>query len=218
MATLAEIRSSILDQISGHLHTDDTLLTEEMIDYQIRKVRAMLFVDDLKNTSVEAGYLSRLSCIPVETSTDDCGCSDCPSQISACVPSLIGGNSILYVGTPDFSKAFMFQPPQAFLSWKRSRWGVAGTMFTYYAGKLWFKDIDQLMERIGLVAVLQDPLENTCVVNVEEEPYPVPESKIHKLELLVIKQLLSTGVQPDLINNGNDNRQVDPSVIKQAAR
>jgi len=58
-----------------------------------------------------------------------------------------------------------------------------------------------------IYAILEDPMENTCVVLGEDDPYPLPQNMVHKLELIALKQILSTlPIRADQVNDARDGQ------------
>jgi hypothetical protein len=66
------------------------------------------------------------------------------------------------------------------------------------------------LKYVCLIGILSNPLDGKCYTATENDPYPVPNHIVHELELIAIKQLMSTlNVPPDVKNNSQENPRID---------
>jgi hypothetical protein len=62
------------------------------------------------------------------------------------------------------------------------------------------------------IFLLEDPLNGKCFMQTENDNYPVSMNMAHELELIVIKQLMSTiNIRPDTQNTTRDDSPANPT-------
>jgi hypothetical protein len=210
MPRLSEIRSSILDQITGHLPTDDTRFDLEFIENLVREKRSLLIHDRAKTgLGVESAYYQDLSCLTITQEKLLCGGEDA-GGVHACitVPSIERfRGAIAYLGRTSGDRPFGELGLSAFLRNAPDRFCRHTPVFTVLPGKIYLKNVDPGMETVRMIAVLEDPRADTCILDFEEAPYPVPAHALHQLELLCLKQMMSTlPIRPDRVNDGQDGQ------------
>ena len=208
MPTLAEIRFSIRDQLVGQIGNDDGRLRYQFIDKVIRDKRSLLVNSyGKRGMGVDQQFYSMLDCLTLQ-----CGAVECvgvPSGIRhhyITVPEVeaITG-SIAYLGNITGSVPFEERAFVSFMQAVPGRFGKTQPIFTVVGRTALVKYQPAGLEFIRLNAILTDPIAGSCRVTAKEEPYPIPNDKLHELELLVIKQLLATQpIQPDRLNDAAD--------------
>lgn len=222
MATLAQIRSSILDQLTGFIPTDDSRLEEAFLENVIRTKRALLVREHEKpGMGVPQEYYQDLSCLEVIRSMEVCDGEDTGiERVTVKIPWLVGGRSaIAYFGKLDtITGGFMGVNLPTFVSGYSGRFCQDKIMYTHVGDELWVKGLPEEVDRVRLIAILEDPAYLKCFPDFEQMEYPMPSSMVHTLETLCLKQLMSTlPITPDISNDGKDGtavtRRLNPNAI-----
>ena len=208
MPTLEEIVFSIRDQAIGQIGTDDTKLQEAFLEKLVRDKRSLIINDQAKRgLGVDQSYYQVIDCLEVL-----CGEVECPGiprgfkyyyvDIKE-VESFAG--SISYLGTIDGQNPFVRVSVSAFLTNLPSRFGKNYPVFTVVSGKALLKSPPSAVAFLRGIMVLENPTEGVCEEDAYRAQYPVPNSVMHQLELLCLKQLFSTlPIQPDTTNDATD--------------
>ena len=209
MATLEQIRSSIIEQARGNIVTDDTRLRFGFIDHLIREKRALLIEQQRrKGMGINMGFYQTIDCLEVKCGQVECG--GYKSGVRQHYLDLPAGiqNPVAFLGSVDGTISFTMYPFTAFQSVTPSRFGKTRPMYTVIDNKALLKFLPNGITMLRLVAVLYDPLEKTCATLTARNEYPIPSGFLHQVELLCLKQLLSTQpIQPDPLNNAQDDQQ-----------
>lgn len=221
MPSLREIRASIRNQLVGQVPKDDVRFRNAFIDKVVRDKRSLLIREAAKaGLGVDPRYYQDLACLEVKD--DRLICEGEPVGVdipSAEIPATEGFHgSISYLGTSDLKTPFHYRSISSFLFALPNRRCRTEPIYTVLNGKVWFRFLDPALAMVRMVAVLEDPKENKCVLDFEKQDYPVPNSIVHTLEVLCLKQLLSTANIPqDQRNDAKDGtvpeRQVDARAI-----
>lgn len=208
MSTLAELRSSIRNQLVGQVPTDDTRLRNRFIDYKIREIRSLLINQQARRgLGVDQGYYQTLSCLTIDKDRLICSGYDSgvvQPYIQIPVPEDFRG-AIAFLGTVDHSMSFEYKPLSAFLMAVPDRFCVQQAMYTVIGDRAYLKFPPAGLELLTMTAVLQDPAKNKCITDFERTPYPLPQHMVHSLEVICIKQLLATlPIAADTENDATD--------------
>jgi hypothetical protein len=208
MPALEEIRASLRRQLTGHKLTDDTRLEEPFIDYIIRSKRSVLIRDQAKpGLGVSAAYYQDMSCLKVETAKIVCDGRESGIEYQVVeVPQTesIRG-AVAYLGLVNGTEPFQELGLSSFLMATGGRMCRTRPSFTMLDGKAYLKFIPDNLKVLRMIAILENPAENRCILDFDKTDYPIPNDKIHQLEVLCLKQLLSTNpIQGDTINDGSD--------------
>lgn len=214
MPTLAEIRHSIIDQVSGRFPTDDSRLRFLFIEKLMSDKRALLLAEQMKGSlSLDVAWMTVVDCLDVQ-----CGPVSCAGYVTelkehyVMLPAIMTGRrAIQYFGTPA-GQAFENVSMLSFSSGSNTLLGKAQPVYTIVDGRAIIKNIPYGLKKIRIVAILKDPHKDEngidCLPAAENREYPIPAELVHKLELLCIKQLLSTlPIAPDDTNDGADKNQ-----------
>lgn len=231
MATTGKILYSIFEQCTGKIPSDDYRLKELFILHLMNSARAILIAEDMKSgRNLAESYYQMKCCLELEC--DDIICGSIGSGQSVYfvrLPKLIDGigwRNITYFGTVEFPKYrkglsanFDRYNLKGFLGLEFQEWAGKRPAYVIQGG---YKDGDTTID--GNLAFVKNPttrgLKYVCVNGIWAEPeqsicdkedylemeYPLPEIYVYRLELIVIKQLLSTEPVPgDPIQDGRDN-------------
>jgi len=232
MAKTNKILFSIKEQCTGKLPSNDTRLQDRFILHQMNSVRGVLLKEEFERRGrVSESFYQLKCCIEVVCDKIKCGGYDSGDKIFyARIPKLmdsIGDANITYFGNTEFGKIraglhnnFDRYNMPGYLSLEYQEWVGRRPAYTVVGG---YKDEDTIEEgNVALIknmptsggrficvnGVFENPEEGLCDEDdIMEMEYPMPGGNmIHKLELIVIRQILSTeGVPADDINNAKDN-------------
>jgi hypothetical protein len=215
MATLAEIRSSIIGQALGQVPSDDRRLRKRFVDHVIRSVRSELIKEiSRKSAGLSQDFYQRICCLDVLCDEIVCGQYKIPLKTRYLqIPQLesIPFNP-QYLGPADGRTPFTRIPFGQFPFY-------TGGSFRNRAGAFSIVDDKAFLHfPVGLNAasmciygILEDPMENSCVTLKEDDPYPLPQNMVHKLEIIALRQLLSTlPIQADAVNDSKDSQLDQP--------
>ena len=209
MPSLRELRASIRNQAAGHIVTDDTRLRNRFIDKLIRDKRSALIMSEAKRgLGVDPHYYQTISCLNIEDDELVCDGENTGVIVKSVktppVESFRG--SIAHFGSIDHSFQFEYRALSAFINYTNGRFCSDRPVYTITAGKSYLKNIPAGMCVVKLIAVLENPQDDTCIKDFERTDYPIPNSRVHTLELMCLKQLMSTaGIVPDEMNNAADD-------------
>ena len=208
MPTLAEIRDSIISQATGQIQSDDGRLEYGFIDKLIADKRAVLIGDQVRmGLGIDRAYFQEMDCLRI--SDHEVQCEGEPAGVTRRyieIPLVFSApGAIRYLGTADGLTQFHQRAYESFLRDIPSRFCEPVPTFSVIGTRAYVNREPQI-EFVRMVAVLVDPASNSCILSFEETPYPIPADKVHTLELLVLKQLLSTmPIVPDVKNNATDD-------------
>ena len=211
MPTLKQLRSSIRGQITGQVPSDETRFRDGFIDYQIRSVRSELIKDYARRgVGVPHAFYQRLCCLEVLCDTITCGTVPLPFKAHyLSVPSLENvPHNPSYIGTPDGSRQFSRVPFTSLHQYKGGSFGNGGAYALVEDMAILKLPSDMLeTKKLCLYGILEDPYKNMCIVDKENEEYPIPSNLVHKLEIMVLKQVLATlPIPPDTDNTSRDDQ------------
>lgn len=211
MPTLIELRSSIRNQIIGQVGTDDTRYRSLFIDHEIRAVRSILINQQGRSgLGVDPAYYQELTCLTIEEGSVVCeGYDSGESLLYVTMPAVEGlRGAIAYLGTIDGRTAFQRRSISSFMSKATPRFCKPFPNYAIIGDRAYVRDVPSGLEFLRMVAVLEDPAKNKCVTDFERQPYPIPQNRVHELEVICIKQLLATlPIQPDSLNDAADSSQ-----------
>lgn len=201
-----------MGQVSGYIPSDDRRLRRRFVGHEVRNVRSMLLKEaSASGIGVDREWYQRICCLEVNCETISCNGAPLPFRTHYIeLPSLesIPFNPS-YLGTVDMAISFRQIPFGQFHYYTGGSFSTKQPAYAIIDNKALLKLPSNLLEvkNLCLFGVLSDPLEDTCVPLTENDPYPIPTNVIHKLELLVIKQLLATvQLQGDEQNTGRDEQ------------
>jgi hypothetical protein len=231
MASTSKILHSIKEQCTGKIPSNDTRLEDRFILHQMNSVRAALVHESFRHGKIDDGFYQLKCCILVDCDRIVCSSLDSQEKVNfAYLPKLIEGigwANIIYFGNVEFAKIYGGlhnswdrYNMKGWLSMEYQEWIGRRPAFTIIGG---YKAGETIIQE-GTLALLKNlpstGVKYLCVNGIFANPedalcdeddflemdYPLPSNMIHKLELIVIKQILSTeGVPGDDINNAKDN-------------
>ena len=222
---------SVIEQCTGKIPSDDTRLSERFVLHQLNIVRATLIKDYFdKEGKIEESNYQLKCCIPVECERIICNGLDSGEKVwYSPLPDLIEGvgwKNITYFGNVEFGKInrglhnkwdrYNFN---GWLSVEYQEWIGRRPAYTIIGGyKAGTTEIDgnlALLKNIPntgarsicVLGLFVNPEEGLCdEEDIMQLEYPISSNLIYKLQLVVIKQILSTEPMPgDDTNNANDN-------------
>jgi hypothetical protein len=216
--TLAEIGYSIRNQVKGYFSSDDERIDIQLVYDKAWDVRSLLIKEEYRRfkTLNPQDYVSKC-CLEVECDIVTCnGFNSGEKRTFVKIPKLeasLGKDGIKYFGGSNLNSPFRYQ-------------NFSGFMFsgheTYTGGVPGYSLVDDYallknlptkgMKFVCIIGVFEDPSDH-CK---EDDPFPIARHLVHKLELLVIQQLMSTlQIGPD---EKNDARDSSPDQLQKQSR
>lgn len=207
---LDKIVSTIKNQLTGHLATDDTRLEGELIEDMVLDVRASLIKDFYKsNYFLEDSLFQIHNGVLVESTkvSSASGISEDNPELYAKIPvvqSGVGYANIRYFGTFDNRNSFARLSISGFNATNGKLFTRNDPYYTVTGTRALIKNLPNLGIRyLRMIAVMYDPRKVLGYDSAED--FPIPDSMIHKVELVSIKQLMATlGIPPDVFNDAQD--------------
>ena len=208
--SLDKIVYTIKNQLTGHAPADDSRLGGEFIEDQILDVRSILIKDSfIADRYLNDDYFQHYDGLLIETVKQEMpsGISDEYPELFSVLPALVTGvgfSNIKYLGTQDGRHSFTRLSMSGFISTDGRQFTSEESFYTVNGAKAQYKNLPNLgMTYAKMIAVVYDP---RVVPNFDRTlEFPVPAGMIHKLELIVLKQMLSTlGIPPDVLNDAQD--------------
>jgi len=205
-----KIRDNIILQLEGLKLTDDSLLDPEFIEDQMDIMRASLIREDFDNKKMSDEYYQIVDCLEVQCeSASECTIDGITIESNekfyyVNLPTLvtkIEWKNIKYLGTDKFGTRnnFVRKTLSGYIASAGNRYTGHNPLYTVVGEQAVLKNLPSLSPKfLTMVAILNDPL-TACNYDAEDD-YPVPS--VNKLQLLVLKQVLSAyGLTRDHIND-----------------
>ena len=215
MATLEQIRASITGQALGYVPNDDRRLRKRFLDHVIRSVRSELIKDFVKNSlGIPQGYYQRICCLDVLC--DEIICDGYKVPINTKYLSIPQLENIpfnpSYLGPEDGKAPFRRIPFAQFPFYTGGSFGRKEGAFAIQNDKAFLHFPTGIhADSLCIYAILEDPTEKSCITLSEKDEYPIPQNMIHKLELIALKQILSTlPIKADEVNDARDGQLDTP--------
>jgi hypothetical protein len=215
MATLEQLRSSITGQVRGQVPSDDGRIRKRFVEHVIRSVRSELIKElARKGVGLSQDYYQRICCLEVLCDELVCGQYRVPLKTQyLAIPQIesIPFNPS-YLGPADGMTPFRKIPFGQFPFYTGGSFRKREGAFAIMDNKAFLHMPSGLHAKsLCITAVLEDPMEGSCVTLKETDSYPLPQNMVHKLELIAIKQILSTAaVKADEVNDGRDSQLDQP--------
>lgn len=210
MKSLNEIAYSIRDQISGYFPSDDERIPIELIYKKVADVRMIMLKElQAENGYIDSAYYQRICCLEVQ-----CGPIQCKGFVSTKKETFVElpqvaydiSGAIAFFGTADFSTDFKYVPVYGYPFSNHAPYTGSFPTYMRVDNIAIIKNLDTAVKFLCMIALLEDPL-GSCLHLKADEEYPIPLGKVHQLELIVIKQLLSTLQIPhDITQNAVDDK------------
>jgi hypothetical protein len=214
--SLASIGFSIRNQVKGHFSTDDERIDIELIYKMIRDVRSLLIEKQIKQQGfIDPELYQEICCLEIKCRNLECnGIKTGETEYYVELPALettFGRFAIKYFGTVDKKIPFNRKSFEGYLWGKSSPWTGNKPYYSIVGFEAKIRNLPTTAGKyVCIIAVLEDPLNGKCYRLTENDPYPISQSMVHELELICIKQLMSTLQSlPDERNNAADNPRVD---------
>lgn len=206
--TLAEIGYSIRNQVKGYYSTDDERIDIQLIYDKAWDVRSLLIKEDYRKfKKINDQDFTTECCLKVECDLIICdGYSSGEKEYYVTLPKIegsLGYHGIKYFGTVDKKTPFRRMNYQGYLYSDHEKYTGSVSSFTLVDDKAILKNLPtDGLKYVCLIGVLEDP-RSVCD---EDKPFPIARHLVHKLELIVIQQLMSTlQIGPDENNNARDD-------------
>lgn len=206
--TLAEVGYSIRNQIKGYFSSDDERIDIQLIYDKCWDVRSILLKEEYRQfKKINDQDFTTECCLEVQCSNLICnGIDSGVKEFFVQIPKIeasIGYDGIKYFGTVDKRTPFRRVNYQGHMFAGHEKYTGRAPMFTLIDDKAILSNMPTAgMKFVCLIAIFEDP-RNICD---QDDPFPLARHLIHKLELIVIQQLMSTmQIGPDEANNGRDN-------------
>lgn len=206
--TLAEVGYSIRNQIKGYFPSDDERIDIQLIYDKCWDVRSILLKDEYRQfKKINDQDFTPDCCLEIQCGKVSCGGMDTGVvEYYVDIPKVeasLGQDAIKYFGTMDNRTPFRRVNFQGFMYSDAEKYTGRAPSFTIVDDKAILKNLPTKgMKYIKMIAVFEDP-RNICD---EDEPFPLARHLVHKLELIVIQQLMSTiQIGPDERNNARDD-------------
>lgn len=215
---LVKIVSTIRNQMLAHAPTDDSRLEPELIEDMVLDVRSSLIREFFRGTQyLEDSFYQIYDGIEIRSQKIElaAGVREEFPELYCEIPVIqaeVGYKNIRYFGTTDGRHNFTRVSMTGFISSDGRLFTSEDPIYTVNGTRIQLKNLPNLGMKYGrLIAVFYDPRK---VPNFDREiDFPAPDSMIHKIELVCIKQLASTlGLSPDIVNDAQD---VVPQVNRQ---
>jgi hypothetical protein len=212
MSSLAAIGFSIRNQVKGFFSSDDERIDIELIYKMVKQVRSTMAKNRYKEVgSVDELMYQEICCLEVKCTEIICnGTGSGTFEYSVDLPILedIYGN-IKYFGSGDKKYSFTEKNWRGHLYAKASPYTGNLPYFTRVQNRAIIGNIPTPdMKFACIIALLADPLNGGCYLLDENDDFPISSNMIHELELICIKQLMSTlQIAPDNKNDANNMEQ-----------
>ena len=218
MPTLAEIGFSIRNQAKGYFSSDDERIDMELIYKMVHQIRSSLIKEAyLPARFVDNNFYQEICCLEVQCRNLICnGLDSGDVEYYVTTPQLedLSGAEIYYFGSADKKNKFQYRNYMGKLYGNASPWTGLKPFYVADRGEFILGNIPTSgMKYVCLIAILSDPMNGACFSLTENDPYPIPNNIVHKLELIALKQLMSTLQNPpDQKNNSQENPRLDNQI------
>lgn len=208
MPTLAEIRDSLLSQLTGHIPSDDHRIRYGMLDKILRDKRSQVVNSQARNgLGVESAYYQIMDCLTIKSGEIECdgeGTGFTFDYVDLPDTESFQG-AIAYLGPIDGATPFQARSFNAFMRPVPERFCNQRPIYTIVSDRAYIRYQPAGLEKLRLNAVLTDPATNSCILNFENTIYPIPAHMVPVIETICLKQLLSTlPIAGDIKNDGAD--------------
>ena len=208
--SLDKIVSTIKNQLLGQAPADDARLEGEFIEDQVLDVRSTLIDESFRSKRyLDDEFYQHYDGLLIETIKQPMpsGIQDEFPEVFSKTPALISGvgfHNIKYLGTQDGRSNFSRMSIAGFISTDGRQFTSEETFYTINGQKVLYKNLPNLgMTYAKMIACVYDPREVPGFDRTED--FPVASALIHKLELIVLKQMISIlGIPPDIVNDAQD--------------
>lgn len=206
--TLAEVGYSIRNQIKGFFSSDDERIDIQLIYDKCWDVRSILLKEEyrqfkkINDQDFTSECCLEVKCRNIICNGHDSGVVEYYVEIPKIEASL-GYDSIKYFGTVDKKTPFRRLNFQGHMFAEYEKYTGKAPSFTLIDNQALLNNMPTHgMKFVCLIAVFEDP-RDICDQN---DPFPLARHLIHKLEMIVIQQLMALiQIGPDEANNGRDN-------------
>ena len=209
--SLLKIIYSVIEQLSGFNVPQTQPYDEEHLKDMINGFRSMVLKEEINQTRMLSdSYYQTMCCLEVICRNQSCVVGgetilSGSKQYYVELPKLIGGvgnADIKYLGLDDYKNGFKRVNLFGFNTSDGNKYGRLDPIYTVIGKEAILKNIPTKgIKYVCLIGILDDPT-TSCTWDDDVE-YPLPNNLIAKVEMLTLKQILSTyNIKPDLRNDG----------------
>jgi len=218
--SLAQIGFSIRNQVRGYFSSDDERIDIELIYKKVRDVRSLLIKSFYReNKFIGPEMYQEICCLEIQCRQLECnGIKTGEIEYFIELPRLetsVGFAAIKFLGSADKKLSFTRKSWQGYMFGDSSPWTGNKPFYTIVGDEARIRKLPTTGAKYAcLIGLLEDPLDGKCYMLSENDPYPISNNMVHELELIVIKQLMSTlQIPPDQRNNATDAPVIDQPVV-----
>jgi len=193
-----EIVFSIMEGLNSYNISDDTVFDEDHIGYQVDIARIAIIKEEMTAKKLSSQYYQKMCCIEVLCNKEGCNVPGIGMVYTgdityyANMPGLISfvEDNIKYLGPATWKSKDAFYKTEfdLFINGTTGIWDQGQPIYTLINEMVLFKRLPtDGLKYVCLLGLLESP-ETSCEFDAEK-PYPVSDPL--KLEIIVIKNLLS---------------------------
>jgi len=231
MALLKEIVYDIKNIIRGGVQSDDDIISDRQIEFQVHSLRAQFIRQDInKRRSISDNIKQLIYCLEVEpVSGSTCGLSDDVKIVRSKkkIPSSVETahqNLVTAIGPTGILSANFHMIPYNRAPWagnnrytQRMTFAFLLDGFVYILGPE-----SELLENIKVEGVWQDPTkigeytksDDSLCYDVETDEYPLSTSMLDLIKQAMLAQNLQPMIQMPTDRSNNANSDVQPNAQK----
>ena len=214
-----ELVDDVIEKYTQYKPSDDLSLPEGLVEKKIHDVRAKLISQLALAGRLDDSFYQRICCLDIKCEKQGCtidgvfyGTDNILYSIE--LPALItntGVNeNIRFLGSNDF-RPFSRKSLDAWRTSEHHPLALSKSIFTVVGRYALLKNLlTEGMRKACGILLLMNPLD-ACNYDELTDNYPCPDP--YALSLLVVKDLMSTGVKPDILNDASDT-PVDPKSLQ----
>lgn len=206
--SLAEVGYSIRNQVKGYFSTDDERIDIQLVYDKAWDVRSLLLKDEYRQfKKINDQDFTSECCLKVECREMICdGINSGEKEFFVKIPKVeasLGYDAIKYFGPVSKKAPFRRTNYQGHLYSSFEKYTGKAPSFTLIDDEAILSNMPtDGLKFVCLIGVLEDPRD----ICDENDPFPIARHLVHKLEMLVIQQLMSTiQIGPDEHNDGRDD-------------
>lgn len=214
-----EILDDVIEKYTQFKPSDDLAVPALFIKKKINDVRAKLIMQLALQGRLDDSFYQRVCCLDIECQEQGCTIDGTfygtgnllyKIELPALIPIVGISSNIRFLGSNEW---------KPFSSASLDKWRTSGDhplalnepIYTIVGKDAYVKNlITQSMKKACGVLLYMDPL-TACNYNELVDNYPVPDP--YALSLLVVKDLMSVGIKPDVQQDANDT-PVDPRTLQ----
>lgn len=212
MASLNQIGSKVMNYLRGGFQVDDNRFDWELVYDEIDKQRAVAIDEEFRRMrNMDAQFFQEVCCLKTECNPIICeGLESGDSEFSVTLPELLtvdGYTMIRYFGGTDKQSNYSEVTLQQNTVKDGLLYAKKGTTYVRIGNRaIIYNPPTCGLKYTCLVAILANPRNSGCSKLTENDPYPLPEKVIARVEYLTIMSLTGMlGLDPEQLNNARDD-------------